>query len=140
MGIAHGLVAAHARGIVHRDLKPENVFIGRDSVVKLLDFGLARITLTPPSAEEASTLATTGAGMVLGTAGYMAPEQVHGLPADHRADIFACGAILLEMLSGRRAFDAGSTAEIMTAILTKDPLAGRDAEPSLLDTRTAAQP
>jgi eukaryotic-like serine/threonine-protein kinase len=97
LGIAHGLAAAHARGIVHRDLKPENVFISTDSVVKLLDFGLARIALTP-SAAEASTLAATAAGTVLGTVGYMSPEQVRGLPADHRADIFACGAILLEML------------------------------------------
>ena len=131
LGIAHGLAAAHARGIIHRDLKPENVFIGRDGVVKLLDFGLARITLMSTSAADVPTLEATGAGTILGTPGYMAPEQVRGLPADHRTDIFACGAILLEMLSGRRAFAAANTADIMTAILTKDPLAARDGEPSL---------
>jgi serine/threonine protein kinase len=116
LSIAHGLAAAHARGIVHRDLKPENVFIGRDGVVKLLDFGLARITLMSSSAADVPTLEATGAGTILGTPGYMAPEQVRGLPADHRTDIFACGVMLLEMLSGRRAFAAGSTADIMTAI------------------------
>jgi eukaryotic-like serine/threonine-protein kinase len=116
LSIAHGLAAVHARGIVHRDLKPENVFIGRDGVVKLLDFGLARITLMSSSAADVPTLEATGAGTILGTPGYMAPEQVRGLPADHRTDIFACGVMLLEMLSGRRAFAAGSTADIMTAI------------------------
>jgi serine/threonine protein kinase len=120
--IARGLAAAHARGVVHRDLKPENVFVGADGVVKILDFGLARLKEGPvlPETEEPTMLGTE-AGRVLGTAGYMAPEQVRGQPADHRADIFALGAILYEMLAGHRAFTGGTAADTMTAILTKEP-------------------
>ena len=120
--IARGLAAAHARGIVHRDLKPENIFVGTDGVVKILDFGLAPLTEASvfPTPED-PTVADTEAGRVLGTAGYMAPEQVRGQPADHRADIFAFGAILYEMLAGGRAFTGESAADTMTAILTKEP-------------------
>jgi predicted Ser/Thr protein kinase len=123
--IAQGLAAAHERGIVHRDLKPENVFITRDGRVKIIDFGLAK--LNPPLAEtgETATLDTsapaTGAGTVLGTVGYMSPEQARGNAADHHADIFALGAVLYEMLSGRRAFRAASAVETLHAILREDP-------------------
>ena len=119
--IARGIGAAHARGIVHRDLKPENVMITRDDHVKILDFGLAKPV--EPSASDETRVAgvATSAGMVLGTFGYMAPEQVRGLGLDHRADIFAFGAVLYEMLSGERAFKGETAADTMTAILTKDP-------------------
>jgi eukaryotic-like serine/threonine-protein kinase len=122
--ILSGLAAAHERGIAHRDLKPENIFVTADSGVKILDFGLAK--LSAAVAAGASTVATvtspqTTPGLVLGTIGYMAPEQVRGLPADHRADIFAFGAIVYEMLTGRRAFSGATTADTMTAILTADP-------------------
>src|SRR5262249_50408211 len=98
--IARGLQAAHDTGITHRDLKPENVFVTRDNRVKILDFGLAKLTQDRAALAAASAIATehspTLPGVVLGTAGYMAPEQVRGLPVDHRADLFAFGAILYE--------------------------------------------
>ena len=120
--IARGIAAAHTRGVVHRDLKPENVMIARDDQIKILDFGLAKSV--EPRGDEAMTRGAslaTSAGMVLGTFGYMAPEQVRGLAIDHRVDIFAFGAVLYEMLSGARAFTGETAADTMTAILTKDP-------------------
>jgi hypothetical protein len=140
--IARGLAAAHERGLVHRDLKPENLFVLRDGRVKILDFGIAKLTRPEEGAAGASTRAAaptaavdTDPGLVMGTAGYMAPEQVRGLPADHRADIFAFGAILYEMLSGRRAFRGDTSAETMTAILREEPpelsAAGRPLPPAL---------
>jgi len=120
--IARGLGAAHARGIVHRDLKPENVMVTRDEQVKILDFGLAKNT-TPRSdgSQLLTQLADTTPGTVLGTFGYMAPEQVRGLVVDHRADIFGFGAVLYEMLSGQRGFSGETAADTITAILTREP-------------------
>jgi serine/threonine protein kinase/Tol biopolymer transport system component len=113
-----GLAAAHARGVVHRDLKPENLFLTRDGV-KILDFGLARRTTGPEAGGETSP--RTASGILVGTVGYLSPEQVRGEPADARSDVFALGAVLHEMLSGRRAFRKDTHAETLSAILTDDP-------------------
>jgi Tol biopolymer transport system component len=119
--IARGIAAAHARGVVHRDLKPENVMLTRDDQVKILDFGLAKeLPAGPPDVTRVAGHQTT-AGTVLGTFGYMAPEQVRGVAIDHRADIFALGAVLYEMLSGARAFSGETAADTMSAVLTKEP-------------------
>jgi len=118
--IARGLSAAHEKGLVHRDLKPDNVFLTSDGQVKLLDFGLARYA-AEASEVHATRAAITDAGTVMGTVGYMAPEQVRGEAVDARADLFALGAVLYEMLAGERAFRRETSAETMTAILNEDP-------------------
>jgi WD40 repeat protein len=120
--VCRGLAAAHDKGIVHRDLKPENIFLTEDGRVKILDFGLAKLTQTDnaPAASGAVTM-DTEAGTVLGTMGYMSPEQVRGRDVDHRSDIFALGAILYEMLSGKRAFHGETAADTLSAILKEDP-------------------
>ncbi|HET6277498.1 MAG TPA: serine/threonine-protein kinase, partial [Candidatus Polarisedimenticolia bacterium] len=121
--VARGLAAAHERGIVHRDLKPDNLFVTNDGLVKILDFGLAKVAAPEQGSLTASPTLDAGTqpGTVLGTLGYMSPEQVRGQAADHRADIFAFGSILHEMLSGRPAFVRDTAADTMSAILKEDP-------------------
>jgi eukaryotic-like serine/threonine-protein kinase len=136
--MARGLAAAHEKAIVHRDLKPENLFLTRDGRLKILDFGIAKL-LGPAIGEQtiAPTIEPgTTPGMVLGTVGYMSPEQVRGLPTDHRTDIFSFGAVVYEMLSGRRAFAGATHADTMSAILSADPPEMIDAAhpvPAMLD-------
>ena len=121
--IAEGLAAAHGAGIIHRDLKPDNIFVTSDGRVKILDFGLARdVEAAAPDETHSPTVSRyTDPGAVMGTAGYMSPEQVRGEPADQRSDIFSLGSVLYEMATGRRAFARDTAAETMTAILREEP-------------------
>ena len=118
--IARGLAAAHDKGIIHRDLKPDNVFVTEDGRVKILDFGVAKLTRDEVPTDSTRTL-QTGAGTVLGTVGYMSPEQVRGHAVDARSDLFSFGTLLYEMVSGKRAFHRGSAADTMSAVLKEDP-------------------
>ena len=120
--IAQALAAAHARGIWHRDVKPANIFITKDGHVKLLDFGLAKIVEAESTDDDVEGIDESHSGRIVGTAGYMSPEQVRGLPIDHRTDIFALGAVLYEMFTGARAFKRPSTVETMNAVLNEEPL------------------
>ncbi len=136
--IAKGLSAAHERGVVHRDLKPENLFVTKDGHLKILDFGLAKkVEAAAPGKE---TSAPTGSGhtepgTVMGTMGYMSPEQLRGLPVDHRSDLFSFGAILYELLSGKKAFKKDTASDTIAAILKEEPpeltQSGRNTSPAL---------
>jgi eukaryotic-like serine/threonine-protein kinase len=131
--IVNGLSAAHEKGIIHRDLKPENLFITNDDRVKILDFGLAKLRGTNEllGSEDATRQAITNPGVVMGTVGYMSPEQVRGQVTDHRADIFSFGSVLHEMITGRRAFRRETMAETMSAILKEEPEELTQSNPSV---------
>jgi len=136
VSVAEGLVAVHATGVVHRDIKPGNIFLTTANVPKLLDFGLARMETNPPAvtSDDSSTFTQgTRIGTVMGTPDYMSPEQVRGQPADARSDVFSFGAVLYEMITGRRPFQRETPADTMAAIL-KDP------PPPLSEVTTAAPP
>ena len=133
--LVKALTAAHERGITHRDLKPANIMVNKDGVVKILDFGLAKLSATSDSGEFGATRTQTltGEGMVVGTMPYMSPEQVQGKPVDHRTDIFALGVILYEMATGHRPFQGETSAELVSAILRDAPEAIRETRPDLPD-------
>ena len=133
--VAEGLAAAHDKGIVHRDIKPENLFLLNDGRVKILDFGLARQDPLLAGAGDLSSSPTaarpTNPGAMIGTVGYLAPEQARGEVADHRADIFSLGAVLHEMLTGRRAFPGTSPAELISSILRDEPPLPSESDPRI---------
>ena len=133
LALAEGLAAAHSRGIVHRDLKPENIFLTADGRVKILDFGLARVEYEKPSDASPTIPTMTEAGALLGTAGYMSPEQVRGERARPASDIFALGCVLYEMVTGRRAFRRETTAETLVAILKEEPADPADVAPHIAE-------
>ena len=121
MQIAHGLAAAHEKGIVHRDLKPENLWVTHEGRIRILDFGLAKLSEPATNPETGTASIVSEPGRVMGTVGYMSPEQVRGQPLDHRSDIFSFGAVLYEMLSGKRAFHGPSPIDTQFAILHAEP-------------------
>lgn len=132
--IVSGLSAAHEKGIVHRDLKPENLFITNDDRVKILDFGLAKLreqSTNIHGSEDVTKRAMTDPGVVMGTVGYMSPEQVRGQVAGHRSDIFSFGVILYEMITGKRAFQEESMAETMSAIVKQEPPEITESNPNI---------
>src|SRR5271165_2893653 len=132
--LARGLAAAHDAGIIHRDLKPENIWVTKDGRIKILDFGLANLDQAKSDSTDAETVSLepqSHPGQVLGTVGYMSPEQVRGHAANARSDIFAVGVILYEMLTGKAAFRKATSAETMTAILNEDPPAVSQIAPSV---------
>src|SRR5262249_12652680 len=134
--IAAALAAAHEVGIVHRDIKPENMMLRRDGIVKVLDFGLAKLKpqqIGATDSQAPTQKKITDPGTVMGTVGYMSPEQVRGQDVDQRSDIFSFGVILYEMLSGRRTFNGESAVEVMNAILKEEP-------PELGETNTRISP